>query len=659
MCARRIEPFEYKNKTEFQEKLVEWIGDVLYDILPDHGYEVRDEQIFTAFQIADAFCENQVHLAEAGLGTGKTIAYLLSAIPYARMSGKPVVIACATAALQEQLVHPEGDYNRLSKLLGLEIDARMAKDPGQYICDVKMEEYTSEQNRLANEIKQWMSQTRLGERSEMPTIPDGIWKKISWDEGMDCDTCLNRGYCKLVKAREHYRAARDLIIVDHETFFKDLWTRAEHMAEGKLPILPGYSAVVFDEGHKVLLPASIQAGYQIDREDMESIVEVFEEIQGARNSFMTATVRMNQTMGQFFMAVKKSVIRAESTERLSIERKEDLLKAANHFRKALDGLLLELQIEQELYFESVPAHLIQAYEGQIERAIRALDSFLKEGEENSIPWLNRKDGSFWIVPRKISKQLNLHLFQKKLPVVFTSATLSNEGDFDYFIRTVGLDGVSKSTIGSPFDLEEQVTVYLDEKAASMDEKAASMDEKAVGMDEKADLNIEKLVYLLKKNDGHSLVLTNTLSQVRKIRKSLEGYSFPFEILWEDLGERGYLVNRFREEENTVLIGANFWEGIDVPGDALTQLIVWQLPFPVLDPLLEASRKEVMEQGLDPVKVIDYPEMGLKLKQGCGRLIRTESDKGKIVILDRILNTPWEKFVRGALPAGAKVMVEEL
>lgn len=645
MCARRIEPFDYKNKTEFHEKLVEWIGDVLYDILPDHGYEVRDEQIFTAFQIADAFCEKQVHLAEAGLGTGKTIAYLLSAIPYARMSGKPVVIACASAALQEQLVHPEGDYNRLSKLLGIEIDARMAKDPGQYICDVKMEEYTSEQNRMADEIKQWMSQSKLGERSEMPTIPDGIWKKISWDEGMDCGTCLNRGYCKLVKAREHYRAARDLIIVDHETFFKDLWTRTEHLAEGKLPILPGYSAVVFDEGHKVLLPASIQAGYQIDKEDMESIVEVFEEIQGARNSLMTATVRMNQTMRQFFLVAKKSVIRVESTERLSINRKEDLLKAALLFRKALDGLLLELQIEQELYFESVPAHLIQAYEGQMERAIRALDSFLKEGEESNIPWLNRKDGSFWIVPRNISEQLNQHLFQKKLPVVFTSATLSNEGDFDYFIRTVGLDGVSKSTIGSPFDLEEQVTVFLDEKADDMDEKT--------------DLPIKKLVHLLEKNKGHSLVLTNTLSQVRKMRKSLEGYSFPFEILWEDLGERGYLVNRFREEANTVLIGANFWEGIDVPGEALTQLIIWQLPFPVLDPLLEAARKEVMEQGLDPVKVIDYPEMGLKLKQGCGRLIRTKSDKGKIVILDRTLNTPWEKYVRGALPAGAKVMEEDL
>lgn len=644
MCAKRIEPFEYKNKTEFHEKLVEWIGDVLYDILPDHGYEVRDEQIFTAFQIADAFCENQVHLAEAGLGTGKTIAYLLSAIPFARMSGKPVVIACATAALQEQLIHPEGDYNKLSKLLGLEIDARMAKDPRQYICDVKMEEYTSEQNIMASEIQQWMSQTKLGERSEMPTIPDRIWKKIAWDEGMDCDTCLNRGYCKLVKAREHYRGARDLIIVDHETFFKDLWTRAEHIAEGKLPILPGYSAVVFDEGHKVLLPASIQAGYQIDKEDMESIVEVFEEVQGARDSLMTATVRMNQTMRQFFAVAKHSVIRVESTERLSIKRSDDLLKAANIFRKALDSLLLEIQIEQELYFESIPAHLIQAYEGQIERAIRALDRILKEGEEESIPWMNRRNGNFFIVPRKINMLLNQHLNQKKLPVVFTSATLSNEGDFDYFIRTVGLESCSKSTIGSPFDLEEQVTVYLDEKTT--------------GRDDTYELNIKKLVQLLEQNGGRSLVLTNTLSQVRKIRKSLEGYSFPFEILWEDLGERGYLVNRFREEENTVLISANFWEGIDVPGEALTQLIVWQLPFPVLDPLLEASRKEVMKQGLDPVTVIDYPEMGLKLKQGCGRLIRTERDKGKIVILDRILNTPWEKFVRGALPAGAKVMVED-
>ncbi len=103
-----------------------------------------------------------------------------------------------------------------------------------------------------------------------------------------------------------------------------------------------------------------------------------------------------------------------------------------------------------------------------------------------------------------------------------------------------------------------------------------------------------------------------------------------------------------------MIGANFWEGINVPGDALTLLIVWQLPFPVLDPLIEVQRKEAREQGLDPVITVDYPEMGLKLKQGCGRLIRTEEDKGAIVVLDSVIGTPWEKVVMGALPFGAEI-----
>lgn len=641
MCAKRIEPFQYKKKEEFHEKLVEWIGDVLYDILPEHGYEVRDEQIYTAFQIADAFGKKEVHLAEAGLGTGKTIAYLLSAIPYARMSGRPVIIACASSALQEQLVNEEGDYKKLSKLLGLEIDARMAKDPRQYICDVKVEEYTGDENITASEIQEWLNQTKLGERSEIPTIPDRIWKKIAWDESMDCETCFSRGFCKLIKAREYYRATTDLIIVDHETFFKDLWTREERVAEGKLPILPTYSAVVFDEGHKILLPAAMQAGFQIDKEEMETIAFAFEEIQGARNSLVSATIRMKHTLRQFFVSAKQSIIKTESTERLSLRRNDDLLNSANNFKKALDQLLLEMQIEQELYFESLPTNLIQAYEGQIERAIRALDKFLRVGENHSIPWIDRKDGSFWIVPRNIGNLLNQHLFQKRLPVLFTSATLSNEGNFDYFIRTIGLKDPSKSTIGSPFDLEKQVTVHLAPSTNSVEEQEK--------------LNLENLVLLLKQNGGRALILTNTLTQVRKIRKSLEGYTLPFEILWEDQGERGYLVRKFREEENTVLVGANFWEGIDVPGNALTLLIIWNLPFPVLDPLIEIQRKEAKEQGLDPVVTVDYPQMGLKLKQGCGRLIRTEEDTGKIVIMDKVVGSPWEKIVMGALPCGGKTL----
>lgn len=634
MRAKVKIPFEYSNRNEFHDKLIEWIGDVLYDILPEHGYEVRDEQIFTAFQIADAFCDKKIHLAEAGLGTGKTFAYLLSAIPYARYTGKPVIISCASSALQEQLAAESGDINKLSKLLGLEIDARMAKDPRQYVCDVRANESMEEFGEIPDDVQQWIQQTNRGERSEIPTVTDKVWKKIAWNETMSCDVCLNRGYCKLVRAREYYRVTQDLIIVDHETFFHDLWTREEKIANGHMPILPNYSAVIFDEGHKIMLPAAMQAGQQLIKEEIDTIIASLEDIQGARNTLHTTTAALEEASHYFFEILKNSVVTEEGEGRLTIQMNDALLRAAHTLRTGLDQLLMELQIEQELYLESIPTSLIEAYEGQIEDAIKGLAQLCKNGGQDVIAWIDQRDESFFVVPRDLTKRLNKALYEKKLPVIFSSATLSNEGDFSYFIRMMGLKSPSKSTIGSPFNMEEQVTVSFMPKTDTD--------------------RIEKLITLLKRNGGRALMLTRSLSEVRKIRHQLKGYTLPFEVLYEDKGDRGYLVRRFKEEETSVLVGSSFWEGIDVPGDALTLVVIWQLPFPKLDPLIEAQRKEAKEQGLDPIITVDYPEMGLQLKQGCGRLIRTEEDKGEIIFMDEVLGTPWEKIVRGALPKGATI-----
>jgi len=641
MCARIKMPFEYDGRSsDFHEKLVEWVGDVLYDILPEQGYEERDEQIFTAFQIADAICDKKVHLAEAGLGTGKTFAYLLSSIPYARHTRKPVVIACATTALQEQLAAENGDIMTLSKLLGLEVDARMAKDPRQYLCDLKIEEAKSDPDIITPELLEWIENTKLGERSELPTIPDHIWKQISWDESMPCDTCLNRGYCKLVKAREAYRTTQDLIIVDHETFFHDLWTRQERLFEGRLPILPDYSAVIFDEGHKILLPASMQAGQQINPEEMDAIVNSFEEIQGARESLEAVIVQLELNKDTFFERLEESLRKGGSSERNLIQRTSALVKAAQNFKKSLYDLLFEMQIEQELYFEHLPTTLIQAYEGQIEDAIRALDRFLRNNGEDAIYWAKEWDQSFWAVPKHINEQLYKELFSKDLPVIFTSATLSNKGNFDYFARTMGLKNPSKSTIGSPFDIENQVTVtFLQE---------------GIGEEERYTEGVKKLADLLAGNGGHALILTDTMEEVRTLRKYLKAYEFPFEVMWEDKADRGYLVRKFKEEEASVLVGTNFWEGIDVPGEALTLVVIWRLPFPELDPMIEAQKQDAKQQGLDPRSTVDYPEMALKLKQGCGRLIRTKDDHGEIVIMDEVFDTPWEKIVMNAIPEGAQV-----
>ncbi len=628
MCASRKKAFEYNNKQEFKTNLVEWIGDVLYDHLPEHGYDVRDEQIFTAFQIADAFCDKKIHLGEAGLGTGKTFAYLLSAIPYAHFTGKPVVIACATTALQEQLAGPGGDIRALSELLGLEIDARMAKDPHQYICDVRASENIDDFDDEFNHIHDWLKTTKLGERSEIPAISDRLWNTIKWEESMDCSICSSRGYCKPVRAREQYRLTKDLLIVDHETFFHDLWTREERLANGQSAILPDYSGVIFDEGHKVLLPASMEAGQYISKVEMDTMVSTLEDLQGARDSLLLLADKIEGNSDDFFAQLQEAAIAGESPERMPIQRNSALLKAATTFHETLNELLEDMQIEQELYTESLTLTIIQAYEAQIERATEALGEFRKNQGVSVISWVDQKDHSFWVVPRTIGDLLNRHLFQKNLPIIFTSATLSNKGDFDYFSRTLGLKNPSCSTIGSPFDLENQVVIQLSE----------------------SNHKIQDLATLLKENGGRALVLTNTLEETKRIRRKLQGYSFPFDMIWEDKGERGYLVRKFKDEETSVLIGADFWEGIDIPGDSLTLVIIWELPLKGLDPLIEAQRKEAINQGLDPVTAVDYPEMALKLKQGCGRLIRTEHDKGTIVILDPVVGTPWESYVMGALPS---------
>lgn len=644
MITKIKAPFDYQSKEEFQTKLTDWIGDVFYDILPEKGYEIREEQIFTAFQLAEAVCNKKVHLAEAEVGTGKTFAYLLTAVAYARFTGKPAVIACASTALQEQLAGPEGDIQILSRILELDIDARMAKDPRQYICDERVSGVVDlfDNNRNTEEINQWVLSTKKGERSEMPHISDRQWRQLGWDESMACETCPRSGFCKLVKAREHYRPARDLIIADHGIFFEDLWTREERIIDGKMPILPNYSLVIFDEGHKIMLPAAMRAGREIDKEDIDNIILTIEEIQEARTSLISIAVALDRASSNFFKRLNHCVIADEQSERLVINIDDELLKAADNLRKALDNLLLEIQIEQELYIEALPASTLHTFEIQIERSITALSRFTRNEGVDVITWVDRGDGSFWVVPRNLSKLLDKHLFQKKLPVVFTSATLSNEGDFSYFIRTLGLKEPSRSTVGSPFDIEEKVAVYLTQSQS-----------KDFG-DVKFSDKVEQLVSLLKENGGRALVLANSLNEVRKIRKELGNYQLPFEVLWEDEGERGYLVRRFREEVSSVLIGANFWEGIDVPGESLSLVVVWQLPFPALDPLIEIRRKEAEEEGLDSQIAVDYPEMGLKLKQGCGRLIRTKDDKGAIAILEPLAGTPWEKVAMGALPKGAKL-----
>lgn len=645
MCSLRSQlPFNYRNNQDFADKLSEWIGEVFYDLLPQYSYEVREEQIYTAFQIAQAACKGKVHFAEAGLGTGKTFAYLLSAVAFARFKGKPALIACATTALQEQLAGPKGDIEELSKLLDLNIDVRMAKDPRQYICDLKINRFyhslDEQPGEALTQVLNWAENTKKGERSEIPQVPDKIWKRVAWDEDMSCEVCAERGFCKLVKAREHYRKASDLIVCNHSVFFDDLWTRNERIADGKMPILPDYGVLIFDEGHKIILPAALRAGRQVVKEEIAVMLPSVERIQGARMSLLSAALAMDEASSRFFKLLYQSIMEGGGPRRLPVKISNELLKAADTLRKAFQIFHFELQNEQELHIQSFSLNRLQAYEARLERSSEALHRFCRNGGEDVIVWADGGEESFWVVPKDLSSMLRKNLFSKDIPVVFSSATLSTGGDFDYFARTLGLKDYSSSTVDSSFDYKEQVRVFLPQEIMESNQE------------NRFSVAFDCLVSLLKLFKGRALVLTNSPSEVRKIRNGLKKYQLPFEFLWEDQGERGYLVQRFREEISSVLVGSGFWEGIDVPGEALSLLVIWQLPFPLKDPLIEARRREVQEEGVDPVVMVDYPEMSLRLKQGCGRLIRTSEDKGVIAILEPVLGMPWEGIVLKALPPGA-------
>lgn len=643
MSTKHKALFEYGRREEFQEKLVEWIGDVFYDILPELGYEVRDEQIYTSFQIADAICEKKIHFAEAGLGTGKTFAYLLPALAYARLTKKPVVIACASTALQEQLCGEQGDIATLSKKLNLNIDARMAKDSTEYICDVKVDEFKRGDSDLYSsnqeEIEQWLKQTKRGERSEMPEVPDAIWKKINWEEGLPCDTCLDRGYCKLMKAKEYYRQTEDIIVVEHELFFNDLWTRKEKIADGKVPILPEYSAVIFDEGHKILIPAAISAGAKLNYRDLKDMIETMEDIHGLRSNLLLTLSKIDELLDELFSKINAVAIRDLKTTRYSVLGDNELYKLAQVLQKEMDNLLVEFQIEQGLFMESIPATLIYGYELRIDNAMIALNNLKKVKSGDMIAWLDESGNEFYVVPRHIEEGLKKELYNKKIPVVLTSATLSNGGDFTYLSRSLGIDMKSSSSVGNSFELEDQVTIRLEELA-----------------NDEFDKKVNLLLSEMNDNDGSSLVLVNSLEEVRLLKEALnkkieEGFTANYPIYFEDDGERGYLIRKFKEETSSVLIGSNFFEGIDIPGESLTMVVLWSLPFPSTDPFIEVQRKEALNEGIVPELAVDYPAMALKLKQGCGRLIRTSEDYGQILILDKVIGQPYESLVIRALPEG--------
>ncbi|GAA0332358.1 ATP-dependent DNA helicase [Oceanobacillus sp. FSL W7-1281] len=618
MAGMNSIPFTVAKNEQFFDRLGDYIGDVFYDILPEQGFELRDEQIYMAFQLEQAFKHKKTIFAEAGVGTGKTIVYLLYAICYARYQRKPVIISCADETLIEQLVKEGGDIDKLEKALGLEVDVRLAKARENYLCMKKLDplsEYTEDEEILDvhdsipdfvfDQGVSMQSFYPYGDRKDYPWLSDKQWEQIGWDPLKQCATCDFRHRSAQTLHRDYYRHAKDLIICSHDFYMEHVWTKESRIREGQLPLLPEAGAVVFDEGH--LLEFSAQKGltYRFNYQNITNVLTGYQG-QDVREESLQLAEDIMALHDDWFDYISEIAVRVEGSNRLEIPTDMKMREMAVQLEKMVQELLEQLVFDAELF--TMDAYHTKIIEEYLEFFTYGLSIFLKDDE--GVYWLE-EDGdqsSLVIMPRLVEDVLREEVFQKNIPFIFSSATLSQNGDFSYIAKSLGVDAYDSFSVESPFDYEEVRTI----KEHGYSEET----EKYLG-----------IASQLQENKGHSLVLFRSEEEMQAFRKWTEMQDWSFDFLFEGDKEISEIVREFQFNKSSVLCAYHLWEGLDVPGEALTQVIIASLPYPPDDPVFKAKRKHA-KNAYDE---IDLPYMELRLKQGIGRLIRTEHDKGIVHI----------------------------
>lgn len=629
-------PFEISKTESFYDKLSEWIGDLFYDILPEAGFELRDEQIFMAFQLEKAFKDKKVMFAEAGVGTGKTIVYLLYAIMYARYTNRPAVIACADETLIEQLVKKEGDIAKLEQVLNLNIDVRLAKSRDQYLCLKKLDQvrnmdFSDDISTVYQQLPDFVNAAgsmqsfeKYGDRRDYPNLSDVLWGKVNWDPLQDCFSCDKRHRCGLTLHREYYRHSTDLIICSHDFYMEHIWTKESRKREGQLPLLPEHSSVVFDEGHLLEFAAQKALSYRFTDYTLDTLLTRLMENEVREKTLYTVEEALLENEA-FFDAISQFSSLAKGSEKQIITKHPLVLKTCRKLLSTLQALEEELVFESELYV--INEYDLKIVEEYLEQITYSLSLFLQE--MNGITWFEESGGerTLVIMPKMVEEVMRDEVFSQNKPIIFSSATLSNQKSFDYIANSLGVKEYVSFSVASPFAYDEKMGVYLPKFANGISEK------------------INYLVKMINKSEGRALILLNNKEELVQLKKRLpEEIEYP--VYFEGDEEISTLVSKFQNEEHAILCSIHLWEGLDIPGRSLENVLIFSLPFPPDDPVFTAKR-----DGVDnPFIEVDLPYMLLRLRQGIGRLIRSERDQGTVyIMIDEDINSNLLQMVIKALP----------
>jgi len=647
----------------------------LRDLLPD--YEVREPQIEMARQVAEAFNEGEHLLVEAGTGTGKSLAYLLPAVSFAVTNHARVVVSTATINLQDQLFHK--DLPTLQHLLSYPFRVALMKGRSNYICPRRFEAMRHRENLSEEELNflarlmVWLPNTEAGDVNEQSLNRYGdqfnLWRQVCSDP----TACTNR-HCAAEGDHCFFRwakqaaAASDLLVVNHALLLADMNTDNR--------VLPSYKHLIVDEAHQLETVLSNQIGFSLTQGRLASRLRSLYRTESGHAPLLK---RLSKSAPAVAVGAKLAgaLAAASTAVQNRLPRTEDALRAAwqtlaeffaeQRTRKASDKYAVRLRLTEAIRKQPLWSDVEIEWEAAVKalelvgKDVAAIRAALTENEDKLPPgalevnydlgafltdlrsavenirgtilkpdatmvyWLERQPGRNYLVlrsaPLHVGSLMEKFVWQKMRTVVLTSATLRVAGSFDYLRDRLHVFEARELTAGSPFDYRKSTLIYT------------PTDIPAPNAPRYQETVERALLELSRATDGRLLALFTSYNQLRRTVRAIgptlmaEGFT----ILQQGIGSRTHLLDSFRNTKRAVLFGTrSFWEGVDVVGEALSCLVIVRLPFDVPnDPLVAARGEQYDDAFLD----FQVPNAILRFRQGFGRLIRSKSDRGVVVILD--------------------------
>lgn len=643
------------------------------------NYEYRPQQIEMLRAVTRALSENRHLLVEAGTGIGKSMAYLLPAALWALKNGQRVVISTNTINLQDQLINK--DIPDLRSAMGINLSAAVMKGRSNYLCPRRLENMrrrgpdNADEIRVLSKVLVWSQSTTSGDRNEINLngpIERDVWMRLSAeDEGCTTENCLKRGsICPFYRAKQAALSAH-ILVVNHALLLADVATDNR--------VLPEYNYVIIDEAHHLEEATTNALSFRITQSMIDRAVrELGSPNSGSLGKLITIlegnvppsdfavinhfiqqatdhAFHFQTTTQDFFRSIEQFLLEQREGNEIGMYAHQERILPATRTQPAwadveaaweecetslnplIDNLAKMIQALGDIR-ESFPeedddiiSNLSTLYR-RLSEIQNNLDGMVFEPRGDSIYWFeiqpNGKQMSLNAAPLHIGPLMQKYLWNEKSSVILTSATLTAAGEFNYLRGRLNADEAYDLSVGSPFDYESSVLLYIANDIPEPSDRSGH--QRAIE---------QGILKLCLSTGGRALVLFTSYDQLKRTSRTIVPLLSRKDIRVYEQGEgasANTLLESFRADDHAVLLGTKaFWEGVDVPGVALSVLIIVKLPFDVPSDPIIAARSETFE---DPFSEYSLPEAILRFRQGFGRLIRTQSDRGVVAIFDRRIMT---------------------